>query len=484
MRRSGEIILPAYIPVDFIAYSGKILLLTEVKGAEDMDCINFSQLPLKDLLRNEGFHCSCGRLHKANVKEVTIGQGVLADTAVIMKKYGGTRPFIIADKNTYQAAGKAVCALLEREGIGYASFIFPQERVIPDEFPVGQVAMAFDSGCDFIIGVGSGTINDIGKLLANITGLNYAIVCTAPSMDGFASINSSMIVNGLKGTMDTVCPVAIIADTDILCRAPARLLQAGLGDMLAKYISVCEWRISNLVTGEYYCEEVAQLVRRSVRKCVSLAGGLPARDPETISGIVEGLIMSVIAMNFAGYSRPASGMEHYFSHIWDMRDLYLRREGELHGIHVGIGTLLTLRIYDFIRQVVPDRNKALESVSKFNLREWHAFLRDFLGKSGDALIELEEKEGKYDKQKHSVRLEAIISNWQTIQDIISEELPGYNEAAELLRSIGAPATPEDTNISGEETRHTFIATKDVRDKYVASRMLWDLGLLEEAAAWL
>ena len=61
--------------------------------------------------------------------------------------------------------------------------------------------MAFDSGCDFIIGVGSGTINDIGKLLANITGLNYAIVCTAPSMDGFASINSSMIVR-LKGTMD------------------------------------------------------------------------------------------------------------------------------------------------------------------------------------------------------------------------------------------------------------------------------------------
>jgi glycerol-1-phosphate dehydrogenase [NAD(P)+] len=436
------------------------------------------------LLSNKGFYCSCGRLHKADVKEVAIGQGVLKNTVEIMERHGGTRPFIIADKNTYQAAGRALCELFESKGITYTCFIFPQERIIPDEFSTGQVVMALDSKCDFIIGVGSGTINDIGKLVAKTARLNYAIVCTAPSMDGFSSLNSSMIVNRLKGTMDTVCPVAIIADTDILCQAPLKLLQAGLGDILAKYISICEWRISHLITKEYYCEKVAELVRRSVKKCVSLAEGLPARDPETISGIIEGLILSGITMNFAGYSRPASGIEHFFSHIWDMRALELERESELHGIQVGIGTLLSLRIFDFIRQVVPDRKKALESVDKFNLRKWHAFLRDFLGKSGEALIELEEKEGKYDKLKHSVRLEIIIDNWQSIQDIISEELPDYDTVAELLRSTHAPVLPKDINISHEEVRHTFAATKDVRDKYVASRLLWDLGLLEEAAEQL
>ena len=218
--------------------------------------------------------------------------------------------------------------------------------------------MNFDFSCDFIIGVGSGTINDISKLVAKIAGLKYMIVGTAPSMDGFASSTSSMIRNKVKVSLPSACPVAIVADIDIICNAPKKLLQAGFGDLLAKYISICEWRISHLITGEYYCEEVANLVRRSLKKSVESVDGLLKREPDVIVNIMEGLILAGIAMSYAGLSRPASGIEHYFSHIWDMRALNGKNKAELHGIQVAIGTVLSLQIYDMIKQIVPDRNQS------------------------------------------------------------------------------------------------------------------------------
>ena len=140
-------------------------------------------------------------------------------------------------------------------------------------------------------------------------------------MDGFASNSSSMIQNGVKVTIYTVCPVAIIADIDIMKEAPMLMIQAGLGDMVAKYVSICEWRISNIITGEYYCPQVAGLMRAALEKCVNTASSLMDRDPQGILSLTEGLILSGIAMSFAEVSRPASGLEHYFSHIFDMSKL-------------------------------------------------------------------------------------------------------------------------------------------------------------------
>lgn len=442
---------------------------------------NWSTLTLIELLDKDGIRCHCGKLHKADVKEVLIEHNALVRIPDILEKYGAHRPFIVADKNTYFAAGKRVCDLLNDKGVEYSSFVFPQDNVEPDEFSVGQVVMNFDFSCDFIIGVGSGTINDISKLVAKLAGLKYMIVGTAPSMDGFASSTSSMIRNKVKVSLPSACPVAIVADIDIICNAPKKLLQAGFGDLLAKYISICEWRISHLITGEYYCEEVANLVRRSLKKSVESVDGLLKREPDVIVNIMEGLILAGIAMSYAGLSRPASGIEHYFSHIWDMRALNGKNKAELHGIQVAIGTVLSLQIYDMIKQIVPDRNRALSYVDGFEIKKWEEFLLNFLGDNGKVLIELEKKEGKYDRQKHRARLDIIIDSWQEILRIISEELPETSYIVELLKLIDAPVKAGDIGLSRWEVRDTFIITKDIRDKYIASRLLWDLGMLEEVA---
>ncbi len=441
--------------------------------------VNFSDLSIKDLLDSRSFQCSCGKVHSVDIDEVIIQKGALEYIPKILGKYSVKKPFIIMDRNTQRAAGEYVCSLLNENHISYSKFIFPQANIEPNEFYVGQVVMNFDSNCDFIIGVGSGTINDIGKIIAKVTGLKYMVVCTAPSMDGYASSSSSMILDNVKVSIDSSCPVAVVADIDIICNAPMRLLQAGLGDMLAKYVSICEWRISHIINKEYYCEQVASIMRRSLDKCFQSASGLLKRDPQSVANIMEGLILAGIAMKLAEVTRPASGMEHYFSHIWEMRALRFNTKSDLHGIHVGIGTVLSLRIYSLIREITPNREKALSYVREFSLDKWSEFLREFLGESSEKLIQIEREEGKFDKKRHEVRLDTIIQNWSTILEIIDQELPEPSTVINLLKSIDAPVNPKDIGLTQDEVRDTFIATKDIRDKYIGSRLLWDLGWIDD-----
>ena len=425
--------------------------------------------------------CECGKAHVATVEEVFVGHGIISGIPDLLEKYKSKKPFILADRNTYEAAGKRVCHLLADHGFAYSSYVFAQAALEPDEAAVGSAVMHFDHSCDLIIGVGSGVINDIGKILSRISGRKYIIVATAPSMDGYASATSSMSMDGLKTSLNSRCADVIIGDIDILKNAPEHMLKAGLGDMLAKYVSIAEWRIAHLITGEYYCETVADLVRTALKKCVDNAEGLLRRDDAAIEAVFEGLVIGGVAMAYTGVSRPASGVEHYFSHVWDMRGLEFGTKVDLHGIQCAVGTLLAARLYDQIRTYQPDEEKAKAYVSAFSYEEWKKELRALLGKGAEAMIALEEKEGKYNPETHAARYDVIVQNWEEIQKILEEELPSANKIAGILDTIGICGDPKALDIDRDLQRISFKATKDIRDKYVLSRLAWDLGILEDLA---
>ena len=204
--------------------------------------------------------------------------------------------------------------------------------------------MHFDKSCDVVVGVGSGVINDVCKILSNATGNPYIIVGTAPSMDGYASATSSMSRDGVKVSLNSRCADVIIGDTDILKTAPDHMLRSGLGDMLAKFVSIAEWRIAHLITGEYYCEEVAQLIRTALKKCVDNAEGLLKREDAAVEAVFEGLVIGGVAMAYAGTSRPASGVEHYISHVLDMRGMEFGTPVDLHGTQCAVGTLIAVKL--------------------------------------------------------------------------------------------------------------------------------------------
>lgn len=436
-------------------------------------------MSMEKLNQMNGAACPCGKPHHFDAK-VIIERGAIKGLPAILENYEAKKVYLLSDRNTYRAAGEKVRHILEERGIKVNGYMLDEDCPEPDEKSVGAAILHYEVDCDAVIGVGSGVINDIGKIVAAVSGKPYIIVGTAPSMDGYASASSSMTRDGLKISLPSTDADYIIGDLEILCQAPMKLMISGLGDMIAKYVSICEWRIAHLIMGEYYCEEIAALIRSAVQKCVSNAKGLLQREEQAVRAVFEGLVIGGVAMNYAGLSRPASGVEHYISHVYDMRGVNGHKI-ELHGIQCAIGTVIAVGLYHKLKEMTPDREKALSYVAAFDYSKWAEELRLLLGKGAESMIALEQKEQKYHKEHHKERLEIILSHWEEILEILSEELPCEEELCTLLQTIGAPITLEEAGLDASILPTAFKATKDIRDKYVLSRLAWDLGVLDELA---
>ncbi len=423
---------------------------------------------------------SCGKAHTTPLR-VYSGKNAVLSLPEIVNGFGGKKVFFFADHHTYPAAGERVLTLLRDAGFECVPYVidFEGEIMEPDEHALGRLAMHFDHTCDVMVTVGSGVLNDISKPIAQMAGKPYIIVGTAPSMDGYASASSSMVVDGLKCSLNTGSPTVIIGDTDILKTAPLHMLKSGLGDMLAKYVAVCEWRFAPLITGEAYCEEIAKMVRSSLKKCIDNAEGLLARDDAAIEAVFEGLVISGITMYYAGHSRTASGLEHYVSHILDMRGLAFGTPFNLHGIQCAVGTLIAAKLYEQLLEMTPDREKALAHARAFDLDAWNGQLRAFLGAGADAMIAQEKKDGKYDLTSHEKRIDNIVAHWEEIKAIIREELPSYESLYTLCKKLDMPTSLDELGQDGTLLPTIFKMTKDIRFKYILSTLAWDMGVIDE-----
>ncbi len=440
----------------------------------------FDEMSIQELLRPEGHACACGRRHETGLKFLRVGQGAIESVPEAIAFMQKKRPFLVADANTWEAAGKKVADILKKADIPFSSYVFPAARghIEPDEQAVGSITMALDPACDMLLAVGSGVINDCCRVVAHAAGKGHMVVGTAPSMDGYASNSSSMIVDRIKVSLYARCPQAIIADVDIMKEAPMRMLFAGVGDMLAKYNAICEWRISHLATGEFYCENVARLVRSSVRKIMANVDGLLKRAPEAVQAVAEGLILSGVAMDFAKISRPASGLEHYFSHLWEMEALRNGGHADLHGICVGVGLCLSLPMYDTLRRHRPSRQEADAAYAAFSQQEWENEMREIFASTAGDVIEGEKTWGKNSPEKHGSRLNQLLAHWDEILQIMDEELPDTKTLIETMKKIGIPTTPAELGLDNAAVRRAFIGSREIRDKYILSSVLWDLGLMK------
>ena len=436
-------------------------------------------MTFSEVLSLNGKTCSCGKIHSASYARINVGAGAISTLADTVRSFGAKRAFVFSDVNTFAAAGERALEILDNAGIEYTSYVISDAHLMPDEKSVGSVVMHYDYSADVIVAVGSGVINDIGKMLSLTTGKPNIIVATAPSMDGYLSNSSCMDRDGLKTTIYTKCPDAIIGDTEIMENAPMQMLAAGLGDVIAKYTSILEWRISSVVNGEYYCETIADIVRGAVQVCVDNADALMARDARAVEEVFYALLVSGVAMAYATVSRPASGMEHYVSHAFDMRHLAYGTPIRLHGLQCGVGSLELIRLYGRLKSISPSKEKALAFVSSYDYEQWKSVIREFYGKAAEAVIENEKIEQKYSVERHAERIDRIIDSWDKILDMISEELPDASEIESILKRMGAPTELADLGLDEKLRTTLFKATKDIRLKYVLSHLAWDLGIEDE-----
>lgn len=412
------------------------------------------------------------------MKNCIVENGAINRIEEFAKQWKTTKALIVGDVNTFSLAGDKIKEILEGMGIETVSYIYRDEHLEPDENAVGRLIFEYNNDIDLIVGIGSGVINDICKIISNYTKTKYIIAATAP-MDGYASPLSAMIKNGLKVTIPSKCADAVLADTSIIKNAPMRMLKAGLGEMLSKYISICEWRIAHIILGETYFEDIADNVMSAVKRCVADADKLTERDETAVKHLFEGLITTGESMVLAKMTRPASGGEHYMSHMWDMRGLEFGTPTMLHGSQVGLAAKICVKLYHRLENIVPDREKAIRYAESFDIEKWNSQLRNFLGKAAEPLIELEKKERKYDLQKHSKRLEVIIEKWNEITAVIKNTLPSDAEMEDIFARAQLPAALGDEPLDEAEISMTVKASKEMRDKYVLARLLWDLGIIDE-----
>ncbi len=263
---------------------------------------------------------------------------------------------MVCDSNTYIAAGKKAEKILTESGKFSHKFIL-KGRALPNTDCIGDVLVHINdpkddasiSGYsplpDLILAVGSGTVNDICRLVSYRLHLPYAVCGTAPSMDGYASGGSPVLFDGTKATIKCTTPKYVIADTLIMKDAPYDMLLAGIGDMFGKYTGLLDWELSRDYTGEYFCEKIAKDVLDATNLCLENGYSVTERDPGCIKNIMDGFMVTGLGMAYTGNSRPASGAEHIIAHAWELEDVKAGLEPNLHGLEVCEATRLVADMY-------------------------------------------------------------------------------------------------------------------------------------------
>lgn len=440
---------------------------------------NFKKYQIQDLLQKE-IQCSCGRVHYVDIKDIVIRKGAINIIPDMLVKYHCRKLFLVADENTYEAAGKEVERLLKKKGFDLTTHVFKREtELVPDENAVGEFILHIPKDTDMILAVGSGTLNDLSKFVSHQLSIPYMIVATAPSMDGFSSVATALIVDNLKTTYEVTPPKAIIADINILKRAPLNMISAGLGDILGKYTCLCDWELSRTINEEYYCNDVADLVRKSIEKCTSHIKGIKNREDIAITNLTEGLILSGIAMSFVGNSRPASGSEHHLAHFWEMMFLFRGKKAVLHGTKVGISTIAIIKLYQILKEQKINFTTSIEKVNGFNKKEWIQQIKKVYQSGAPVVIALEEKFMKNSIERHKDRIGIIEKKWSEIIRVIHQMIPEVTTIEDMLKAVEAPINPIEVEIDAETFYNSLVYGKEMRNRYTILQLLWDLGLLEE-----
>lgn len=427
------------------------------------------------------FKCSCGRTHSTGLEGCTVGAGVLTSLVDYVEKYGFKKVYVACDEITYGIAGEKVMNILHDANIDAKAHVFTGGRFIPNEESLGKLMIDAPRDLDLVVAVGTGSINDMCRFFSYQMNVPYAIVATAAPMDGFASSGAALMVDNIKQTIPAQTPLFIIGDTDILCGAPARMISAGLGDLLGKFTCLNDWRISKIVNDEYYCDTVVNLVKDCIENVLKNADKAASRDPKVIGDIMEGLVLTGVAMSFVGNSRPAAGCEHHLNHYWEAIEIQNGQIPVLHGIEVGLAEVVILKMTEFLRESRPDFDAAREKAKQYDQAAWEEKMKEVYGTASDAIIELEHESKKNDPEGRLKRIDKIEENWDEIVKLMNDYMPSAERMIEILKSLDAPYFPSQVGFSDEMLYNALVYGKETRARYTLLSMMGDLGVLEDLA---
>ena len=374
---------------------------------------------------------------------------------------------VVSDRTTHAVLGGRVEAALDgRHAV--ESLVFP-EPPYPDDATVDRIRRDTASA-DAVIAVGSGSINDVCKYASALDGKPYAVFATAPSMNGYTSVNAAITQHGHKMSLPAQAPAGAFFDLSVLSAAPARLIRAGLGDSLCRTTAEADWLLAHLLHGLPFRELPYELLEDDEGPLFDNAAALMAGDLEVMERLVRTLVLAGFGTAIVGHSQPASQGEHLISHYIDMF-ADSSRPLIYHGEQVGVTTLSMARLQERMLEETPVIWPDTETEAGFKAR-----YGDEIGASCWA-----EFQGKrIDSRKADILNARLANNWHDMRERIAGVLLSSSYLTGVLKAAGADLTPKAIHLPRKFYDTALLRCREIRNRYTFIDLAANAGRLEGA----
>jgi glycerol-1-phosphate dehydrogenase [NAD(P)+] len=436
-------------------------------------------------LMGMSFHCVCGKTHSIPIEHLCVKQGAVSEVKNQLQRHAlNGRGGLVHDKKIEATVHEKVLDVLRKDDLHLTPYPVGDGKklIMPEIAESEALATRIDKNMEFLISAGSGVVSDLTKYAASLLELPFLLIGTAPSMNGYTSSMAALTDRGFKKTLMVPPAKSVIADIDIMRDSPIDMIRAGLGDIVSKSVCNADWKLSQLIKETYFCPVPFRLTDKSEPLYLGSAEEIGKRTVQGISVLTDGIMRSGLSMTVIGTSTPSSGGEHVLSHYWDLLALKDGKKKRLHGVQVGVTTIIMLRVYDFMRQyhirkridmthlrnVYPSREEVSAHIEK-NFGPFADRVRDeFLSKY------MEWK----DKKKE---IERIADTWEELWSELDPYIRPTGPVEDSLKKSGSAVTYRDLGKTLDDVRDTFFNAPFIRGRYTLLDMIKDLDLHREVS---
>jgi glycerol-1-phosphate dehydrogenase [NAD(P)+] len=431
-----------------------------------------------------------GILPRCEMQEIEIGPEALFSVIQVVGRYlaAGSEIALIVDSKEILRAGQSAkeyvrTALEEKYPIRYIALddghpeLHASETVIEEAVSQGQ-------GVSGIVTIGGGTISDIGKMTSVALGnIPHVVIQTAASVDGFTDNVSVILKSGVKRTVPSRWPEALIGDTTLISEGPIPLNRAGYGEINSMFTAPADWRIAALLGFEKKFHWAPIELLHGVGEGIEdWAPGLKSSDIESIEKLVNALAVRGIVTGVADTTACLSGIEHLISHMLDMSQSAHHKPVGQHGAQVGVGSVIASAVWEIIFEELPHVREIPEIDSEqLKIKLFKAFhdLDQTDALAQECWRDFEKKIQWWHENREVI--ESTLLNWEQISSELRSLIKTPEEIIYGLASSGSAMLFSDLDpvISTEVADWAVAHSHLMRNRFVGIDLLEFLGKWNE-----
>lgn len=433
------------------------------------------------------------------IKEMVFESNALFRTSEILASIGANKAsplVVVMDETPMRRAGEDLkelaLTILQNDGwqVKVVWMRVDESGQVHTDLPhIEDVKASLSQGCA-VLAIGSGVICDITKhgcfLYQQATGerVPFAVYQTANSVSAFTSNMSPTFIDGVKRTLDSRYPDALICDLETLRDAPQEMTAGGVGDMVAVFVSFPDWYLANrLGMDNTYSELAKKLIGPLDELMLGHAEEIRGGELEGVAFLAKVIALGGLAMSLSHATTPMSGFEHVMSHILDLIAEIEHLPTTIHGAQVGVTTLAGTVMYNrFLAEFEPSKlnldscypsMEAMKTIIEANFTSI-----DPSGKAGaecwaDYRLKLEKW------HSHRADFELALKDWPALREQLFSESANPEVVKEILKAVGAPTRMSELTppIDERHARFAFLNASLMRKRLTLGDILiftnWD-----------